>query len=212
MFGVNRWCVEFTRSHRWAVLSLHHSGGASSMANLPSADKKQQSYTSSVQLDNYPFFLLCGASEYYVLKMERALKATGIDLPGWRTLMLLAEKNPRSITEIAGLAIIKVPTMMKALERMKKLRLVTTAQARDDGRVTEVHITKKGRESADHVRRVAKQICSQALLGFTPRDVHALNRAMVRIRAICRMTGPKPAEIPVGIPPLSGPIVDFANR
>jgi DNA-binding MarR family transcriptional regulator len=133
------------------------------------------------RLDDYPFYLVSRASDQYDRRMERVLKTIGMDLPSWRTLMLLHEKSPRGVSEIARLAVIKVPTMMKALQRMQKAGLVTTAQGRADARITEIHIAKKGLEGVDRIRRVASRIYNEAFQQFTPAEIRSLNETLVRI-------------------------------
>jgi DNA-binding MarR family transcriptional regulator len=133
------------------------------------------------RIDDYPFYLVSRASDQYVRRMERVLKEIGMDVPSWRTLMILNEKSPRSVSEIANLAVIKVPTMMKALQRMQKAKLVGFAQSRSDARVTEVRITDKGLEGVGRIRRVASRIYNQAFLHFTASEVHTLNATLVRI-------------------------------
>lgn len=133
------------------------------------------------RLDDYPFYLVSRASDQYVRRMERVLKEIGMDVPSWRTLMLLNEKTPRSVSELANLAVIKVPTMMKALQRMQKAKLVAIAQSRADARVTEIHITDKGHEGVSRIRRVASRIYSQAFHQFTAGEILTLNATLVRI-------------------------------
>jgi MarR family transcriptional regulator, organic hydroperoxide resistance regulator len=133
------------------------------------------------RLDDYPFYLVSQASDQYVRRMERVLKEISMDVPSWRTLMLLNEKTPRSVSELAKLAVIKVPTMMKALQRMQKAKLVAVAQSRSDARVTELHITDKGSDGVRHIRRVASGIYNQAFLNFTAAEIRSLNATLIRI-------------------------------
>jgi MarR family transcriptional regulator, organic hydroperoxide resistance regulator len=136
---------------------------------------------SRFRLDDYPFYLVSRASDQYVRRMERVLKEIGMDVTSWRTLMLLNEKNPRSVSEIANLAVIKVPTMVRALQRMQKAKLVSITQSSSDARVNEVHISDKGLEGVARIRRVASRIYNQAFLHFTASEIHTLNATMVRI-------------------------------
>jgi DNA-binding MarR family transcriptional regulator len=77
--------------------------------------------------------------------------------------------------------VIKVPTMVKALQRMQKAGLVTIVQGRVDARVTEIHIAKKGLEGVDRIRRVASRIYNEAFQHFTPAEIRNLNETLVRI-------------------------------
>jgi MarR family transcriptional regulator, organic hydroperoxide resistance regulator len=133
------------------------------------------------RMDEYPFYLVSRASGRYTQRMERVLKSIGMDVPSWRTLIILNEKSPRSVSEIAELAVIKLPTMMKALQRMQKAGIVTIAQGREDGRVTEVRVTPKGIEGVSRIRRVASAIYNEAFKGFSAAEIEHFNDTLRRI-------------------------------
>ncbi len=135
------------------------------------------------RMDEYPFYLVSRASGRYTQRMERVLKSIGMDVPSWRTLIILNEKSPRSVSEIAELAVIKLPTMMKALQRMQKAGIVTIEQRREDGRVTEVRIAPKGIEGVSRIRRVASVIYNEAFKGFTAAEIEHFNDTLRRILA-----------------------------
>ena len=52
-------------------------------------------------LEHSPFFRLTQAESLYQKRMAENLKAVGMDIPRWRILMILHEKSPSTITEIA---------------------------------------------------------------------------------------------------------------
>ncbi len=133
------------------------------------------------RVEDSPFYLIARTNGRYVLDMERALKRIGMDLPRWRTLMLVHERNPSSISEIAERAVMRLSTMTKVAQRLEKEGLVKLATRKTDGRKTDVHITGKGEDGVVQVRRVASRIYGMAFHNFSADDVAALNELLRRV-------------------------------
>jgi hypothetical protein len=57
----------------------------------------------------WPFYWLTRATGLYLSQLERALKTAGLDVARYRVLMCVRPGQARSITEIADLAIVKIP-------------------------------------------------------------------------------------------------------
>lgn len=135
----------------------------------------------SFRVEDSPFYLIARTNGHYVLDMERALKKIGMDLPRWRTLMLVHERNPSSISEIAERAVIRLSTMTKVAQRLEKEGLVKLATRRTDGRTTDVHITAKGEDAVVQVRRVASRIYRMGFHDFSSNDIVVLNTLLRRV-------------------------------
>jgi DNA-binding MarR family transcriptional regulator len=125
-------------------------------------------------LEDYPFYQLARVNDSYVLDMDTILKTIGMDLARWRVLMLVHEKNPSGVSEIAERAVIKLSTMTRVVQRMEKEGLVSIATRASDGRITDVSITASGREAVAKVRKVASRIYNLAFAGFTPGEIETL--------------------------------------
>ena len=67
----------------------------------------------------WPFFWLTHATGLYLHRLDNSLKRVGLDVPRWRVLMCVRPGDARSVSEIAELAIVKLPTMMKLIQRME---------------------------------------------------------------------------------------------
>jgi DNA-binding MarR family transcriptional regulator len=110
--------------------------------------------------------------------MELLLKPIGLDVPRWRVLMTLRDTTRLSVSEIAGHAIVKLPTMLKIIQRMQAEGLVECNQSDLDGRVTEVMLTDSGRRAGEQAWKVANATYRRAFEDVSKRDVHTLNRIL----------------------------------
>jgi len=122
------------------------------------------------QLDKYPFYLLNRAVSRYNIVIEARLRTIDLDIPNWRVLMVLGERAPRSIGQIAEACVINLSTMMRIIGRMKNAGLVTSAASRDDARVTEVFLTDEGHARLDRARTITAPIYQAVIDGFSSDD------------------------------------------
>jgi DNA-binding MarR family transcriptional regulator len=135
------------------------------------------------QLRNSPFFLLSRMSNRYVLDMEAVLKTIEMDIPRWRTLMIVREREPSSVSEIADLACIRLTTMTRVVQRLVRQGLARVEQRVDDGRKTDVYLTAAGRRACADVRRIASRVYARAFVDFSDEDVGQLCELLRRAHA-----------------------------
>jgi DNA-binding MarR family transcriptional regulator len=122
------------------------------------------------QVEVYPFYLLNRAVSRYNVVIERELRRIGIDIPTWRVLMILGERQPLRMGHISQMAVINISTMMRIVERMEKARLVTATASKLDGRATEVSLTSAGRKMLSAARTVTAPIYHRAIKGMSATD------------------------------------------
>ena len=114
------------------------------------------------KLIDSPFYRLAQVEAVYQQRMTQSLKAVGMDLPRWRVLMILHEKSPSTVSEIAGRAVMKLSTMTKVAQRLAKEGLVKLSQNQRDARSTDVHLTEAGEQALAKIRDAASRIYRQA--------------------------------------------------
>lgn len=147
----------------------------------PSAPRPSDPANPRFRFQNSPTYWLTRVSARYLQVIERRLKRVGMDVPRWRVLMILAEAEPASVTELSEHAIIKLATMAKIVQRMESVGLVVTRQRATDARVTEVEITATGREALDEVRRVASGVYGRAFGTLSDTELGAMIGLLQRI-------------------------------
>lgn len=129
-------------------------------------------------MEEWPFYWLTRFTGRYLRHMESALKPIGLDVPRWRVLMILRNKDVLSVSEIADHAIVKLPTMTKIVQRMQADNLVDCRQSQADGRVTEVSLTQAGAEAGEKAWAAANRIYERAFEDLSRKDVATLNRLL----------------------------------
>ncbi|HEX9772011.1 MAG TPA: MarR family transcriptional regulator [Steroidobacteraceae bacterium] len=153
----------------------------SRVAKPPTAHLRSDPASPGFRIADYPFYLVNRAAGRYAIDMEKALKPLGMDLPTWRALMILHERSPRSVTEIADQAVIRLSTMTRVVQRLERNGLVRLATRRSDARVTDVVITPRGLEGVRRVREVAGRMFQRAFDGFSAQDLETLNLLLGRV-------------------------------
>ncbi len=138
--------------------------------NLPDQRPLGDPGSSAFRVDRYPFYLLNRALGRYNVVISARLGAIGIDIPTWRVLMVLGERSPRSMGQIAEASVIKLSTMMRILERMANAGLVTSAPSADDARVTEVFLSNRGCSKVVEARAATAPVYAAAISGFSALD------------------------------------------
>jgi len=128
----------------------------------------------------WPFFWLTHATGLYLNRLEKGLKRVALDIPRWRVLMCIQPNDARSISEIADLAIVKLPTMMKLIQRMETEGLVRCETRANDGRFTDVSLTASGLEARRNAWHTAGKIYSNAFADADGADLDHLN-ALLRL-------------------------------
>ncbi|WP_068081299.1 MarR family winged helix-turn-helix transcriptional regulator [Novosphingobium rosa] len=135
------------------------------------------------ETQEWPFYWLTRATGLYLSRLERSLKAEGLDVARYRVLMCVRPGQARSIGEIAELAIVKLPTMLKIVQRMQADGLVLARPREEDGRFTDVTLTSAGVDARQRVWHMAHSIYEKAFSGDTPPDRVTVNEQMARIVA-----------------------------
>lgn len=145
--------------------------------------------------EEFPFYWLARVHGVYSLEMEGALKPLGLDIPSWRTLMILNERGSSSMSEISLHAIAKLSTVTKLVYRMKSEGLVDTSTSEHDARVTVVHLTEPGRQAIAHSQLATRHIFLRSFQGLTPLQIRKLNEAL---HQILDNLSPRHADIATG--------------
>jgi DNA-binding MarR family transcriptional regulator len=128
--------------------------------------------------EEYPFYWLARLHGVYALEMEKALKSAGLDVPTWRTLMILKEQGTSSMSDIALHAVAKLSTVTKAVYRIEAEGLVETSTSPQDARVTLVSITAAGLHALELSQLATRHIFARSFEGMTPSQIKRLNESL----------------------------------
>lgn len=128
----------------------------------------------------WPFFWASQMVGLYIQKLERSLKRKGLDVARYRVLMCVGDKH-MNISEIAELAIVKLPTMMKVIQRMEGEGLVRSRPRATDARFTDVSLTDQGKAMRKIAWESANQLYKASFKGIGAREEAQLNTTLKRI-------------------------------
>lgn len=129
----------------------------------------------------FPFYWIAKVANRYAHKMEIALKKVDMNITSWRVIMILKQHGVLSITDIASHAASRLPTITKMVYKMQDKGLVVVKPKADDGRVSEVTITKKGLENVKFVINNTTRIFDSAFKGMTEAQVRKLNSTLQKL-------------------------------
>lgn len=133
------------------------------------------------KLQNSPFYLIAHADFKYHEDMEIVLSKNGMDRTMYRVMTVLREEEPASISRITELALLKRPTVSRAVERMAERGLVETVQNAEDNRVTEVSMTKQGKAVMGTLTPIVARQVARGLEGIPDEDVGVVIRTLQAI-------------------------------
>jgi len=133
------------------------------------------------KLENSPFYLIANADFKYHEDMDLALSRNGIDRSMYRVMTVLREQAPISIGRLAEVALLKRPTVSRAIERMVDRGLVATQPGAEDNRVTEVALTGEGIALMGTLTPVVARQVARAVEGIDDADLGVLIRTLQKM-------------------------------
>lgn len=133
------------------------------------------------QVDKYPFYLLNRLVSRYNIVIGGRLRAIGLNIPSWRVLMILGERAPRRLAEVADAAVINISTMTRIIQRMQRAGMITCTPFESDGRVTEVNLTREGRDKLARAREATAPVYADIISGFSDQDLDRLIASLNRM-------------------------------
>ncbi|MEK7266746.1 MAG: MarR family transcriptional regulator [Pseudomonadota bacterium] len=134
-------------------------------------------------LEDYILYNLVRTAATYNEEMAKALKRFRLDTMKWRVLMLLNDKSPSSVGELARRSVTKMPTLTRVLIRMEEEGLIVRQAQQDDKRVVQVTMTPKAVTVLRAVQAIGQKIFERAIEGVSEAEAAAFTATLKRVRA-----------------------------
>ncbi len=147
-------------------------------------------------LEDYVLYNLVRTAATYNEEMEKALKRYKLDTMKWRVLMLLNDKSPSSVGELARRSVTKMPTLTRVLIRMEEEGLIVRQAQALDRRVVQVTMTPKAVTVLRAVQSIGQKIFERVMEGVTEGEAAALTATLKRMRANLGRSPYEPASAP----------------
>ncbi|HNR78389.1 MAG TPA: MarR family transcriptional regulator [Parvularculaceae bacterium] len=138
---------------------------------------------SGFDLESYLLYNLVRTAATYNEEMASALKRYRLDTMKWRILMLLNDKSPSSVGELARRSVTKMPTLTRVLIRMEDEGLIVRQAQVDDKRVVQVTMTPKAVTTLKAVQQIGQRVFERAIEGLDEVEIAQITATLKRMRA-----------------------------
>ena len=108
-----------------------------------------------------------------------AIKSSQLTIGHWRVLACLAELEPLTVGEIAGYTHMERTVLSRLLDRMAQEGYILREVRSDDRRVSEAHLTEKGRHTFEWMRPLRQQVYEQATRGLSRRETEFVRQTLI---------------------------------
>lgn len=150
-------------------------------------------------LENYVLYNLVRTAATYNEEMSKALKRFRLDTMKWRVLMLLNDRSPSSVGELARRSVTKMPTLTRVLNRMEDEGLIVRQALKGDKRVVQVTMTPKAVTTLRTVQAIGQKVFERAFEGVSGEEASAMTDLLRRVRANLSRSPYEPAA-PAAMP------------
>lgn len=137
---------------------------------------------SEFNLDDFSYYWISQVHGLYIAKMDEALKKYGLDNSRRRILLACSSHPDTSISILAELSIMKMPTATKIVYRLKDEGLLDTRVCDDDNRVTKVNLTDHGWTMVAKINEITSLLLNDSFSGLKPSDIKKLNDYLKTIK------------------------------
>jgi DNA-binding MarR family transcriptional regulator len=126
-------------------------------------------------------YLVNRAARSMAHQLAQELRPAGIGIGQWAVLLFLWARDGVSQAELSRVVAIEPPTMVRTIDRMVRDGLVTRASDPDDGRISRISLTERGRSLRDELIPKAIAVNEATLGRLTPAEGRALRRLLGKL-------------------------------
>jgi DNA-binding MarR family transcriptional regulator len=114
-------------------------------------------------------------------QLAEELRPAGVGIGQWAVLLFLWARDGVSQAELSRVVAIEPPTMVRTIDRMVRDGLVTRAPDPDDGRVSRIYLTDRGRSLRDELVPKAVAVNAANLARLTATERRTLRRLLGKL-------------------------------
>ena len=129
-------------------------------------------------VDTYLSYLLAHASQVVAGEFHEALKEWNISVAEWRVLSSLYGRDRVGVTELAAMAILKLPRVTAIVDRLVAAELIERLSASRDRRRVYVRLTESGKFTVRPIVRAAKAHEERILANLSAPERQTIMRAL----------------------------------
>jgi DNA-binding MarR family transcriptional regulator len=125
-------------------------------------------------LDRHLFFWTTHVSVLYAVQMRKAMRGIKVNLPTWRTLAVLNELGPATLTDLAAATVVERTALTRTISQMENRGLIERESDTIDRRRARIAVTGKGVELYEKVVPIFEATQRRAMGNITPTGIQTL--------------------------------------
>jgi len=126
-------------------------------------------------------YLVNRAARMMAHQLAEELRPAGVGIGQWAVLMFLWERDGRSQAELSRVVAIEPPTMVRTIDRMVRDGLVRRVPDPDDGRISRISLTERGRALRDELVPRAVAVNQANLDRLSPAEGRTLRQLLSKL-------------------------------
>ena len=126
-------------------------------------------------------YLVNRAARMMAQQLAEELRPAGVGIGQWAVLIFLWQRDGRSQAELSRVVAIEPPTMVRTIDRMVRDGLVKRVPDPDDGRVSRIYLTERGRALRDELVPRAVAVNAANLGRLTPAEGRTLRWLLTKL-------------------------------
>jgi DNA-binding MarR family transcriptional regulator len=128
-------------------------------------------------------YLVNRAARMMAGSLAERLRPSGVGIGQWALLLFLWARDGMSQAELARVAAIEGPTVVRTIDRMVRDGLVTRTSDPSDARLSRIHLTERGRRLRDELVPLAIDVNEVVLGRLTVGEGRTLRRLLAKVIA-----------------------------
>jgi DNA-binding MarR family transcriptional regulator len=138
--------------------------------------------------------LLASATYLFDADVVARARRLGLSETEWRLLTALAKCDGPQMSELAQRAMMKKPTLSKAIDGLERRKLAARFKADQDRRRCRVLLTERGRQAAERLLSCASKRQREISQSLTTEELQRLQAGLSRLISFLEGTAPPKGE------------------
>lgn len=126
-------------------------------------------------------YLVNRAARLMAQQLADELRPAGVGIGQWAVLMFLWARDGMSQAELSRVVAIEPPTMVRNIDRMVRDGLVRREGDPDDGRISRIYLTDRGRSLRDQLIPKAAAVNAATMQRLTASEGRTLRRLLGKL-------------------------------
>jgi DNA-binding MarR family transcriptional regulator len=161
----------------WSVRLPGNIGGDEAERSRPESGSK------TFTIEDGLGYLLNRTARLMANELADRLRPSGVAIGQWAVLLSLWARDGLSQADLSRLVAIEPPTMVRTIDRMVRDGLVTRMPDPDDGRLSRIRLTERGRSLRDELVPLAMAVNDAILQRLTATEGRTLRRLLTKVLA-----------------------------